>query len=173
MAEKGKYMIKVEGRLVEVTPEVYYAYFRMERQERGQEEKKTYNNVMSYDALDDEEKKAIDNIPDTDSTSLEEIVIANDMKNRLHKALDMLPKGERELLQAIYFQGKSEEKYGNEVGISQKGISYQCRKALSNLRTIYKALGGILSNFVINIREKACRIQGFYIILLEVFPILF
>ena len=104
---------------------------------------------------------------------MDEIVIANDMKNRLHKALDLLPKGERELLQAIYFQGKTEEKYGNEVGISQKGISYQCRKALSNLRTIYKALGGILSNFVINIREKVCRIQGFYIILLEVFPILF
>ena len=73
---------------------------------------------------------------------MDEIVIANDMKNRLHRALDLLPKGERELLQAIYFQGKTEEKYGNEVGISQKGISYQYRKALSHLRTIYKALGG-------------------------------
>ncbi len=45
---------------MEVTPEVYYAYFRMERQARSQEEKKAYNKVMSYDALDDEEKKAID-----------------------------------------------------------------------------------------------------------------
>ena len=54
MADKEKYIIKVEGKLVEVTPEVYYAYFRMERQERGQEEKKAYNQVMSYDALDDE-----------------------------------------------------------------------------------------------------------------------
>ena len=142
MADREKYMIKVEGNLVEVTPEVYYAYFRMERQERGQEEKKVYNQVMSYDALDDEEKKAIDNIPDADNTSLDEIVIANDMKNRLHRALEMLPKGERELLQAIYFQGKTEEKYGNEVGISQRGVSYQRKKALSNLRTIYKALGG-------------------------------
>lgn len=26
MAEKDKYIIKVEGKLVEVTPEVYYAY---------------------------------------------------------------------------------------------------------------------------------------------------
>ncbi len=60
MADKEKYMIKVEGKLVEVTPEVYYAYFRMERQARSQEEKKAYNKVMSYDALDDEEKKAID-----------------------------------------------------------------------------------------------------------------
>ena len=65
-----------------------------------------------------------------------------DMKNRLHRALEMLPKGERELLQAIYFQGKTEEKYGNEVGISQRGVSYQYKKALSNLRTINKALGG-------------------------------
>lgn len=119
MADKEKYMIKVEGKLVEVTPEVYYAYFRMERQERGQEEKKAYNKVMSYDALDDEEKKAIDNIPDVAITSMDEIVIANDMKNRLHRALDLLPKGERELLQAIYFRGMTEEKYGNEVGISQ------------------------------------------------------
>ena len=75
MAEKGKYMIKVEGRLVEVTPEVYYAYFRMERQERGQEEKKAYNKVMSYDALDDQEKRVIDNIPDEAITSMDEIVI--------------------------------------------------------------------------------------------------
>lgn len=29
MADKEKYMIKVEGKLVEVTPDVYYAYFRM------------------------------------------------------------------------------------------------------------------------------------------------
>ena len=95
MADKEKYVIKVEGKLVEVTPDVYDTYFRMERQERGQEEKKVYNKVMSYDALDDAEKKAIDNIPDAANTSLEEIVIANDMKNRLHRALGMLPKGER------------------------------------------------------------------------------
>ena len=46
------------------------------------------------------------------------------------------------MLQEIYFQVKTEEKYGNEVGISQRGVSYQRKKALSNLRTIYKALGG-------------------------------
>lgn len=55
MADKEKYMIKVEGKLVEVTPDVYYAYFRMERQERWQEEKQQGHAVMSYDALDDGE----------------------------------------------------------------------------------------------------------------------
>ena len=39
MADREKYIIKVEGKLVEVSQEVYFAYFRMERQERWQEEK--------------------------------------------------------------------------------------------------------------------------------------
>ena len=98
MADKEKYIIKVNGKLVEVTPDVYYAYFRMERQERGQDENNAYNQAMPYDALDDEEKTAIDNIPDVAITSMDDIVIANDMKNRLHRALDLLPKGERDLL---------------------------------------------------------------------------
>lgn len=36
MADKEKYVIKIQGQLVEVPPEVYYAYFHMERQERRQ-----------------------------------------------------------------------------------------------------------------------------------------
>ena len=46
MADKEKYMIKVEGKLIEVTPDVYYAYFRMERQERWQEEKQQEHCVQ-------------------------------------------------------------------------------------------------------------------------------
>lgn len=99
-------------------------------------------NSIRWEDIECQVVAVLYNIPDVAITSMDEIVIANDMKNRLHRALEMLPKGERELLQAIYFQGKTEEKYGNEVGISQRGVSYQCKKALSNLRTIYKALGG-------------------------------
>ena len=52
MADKEKYLIKIQGKLIEVSEDVYYAYFHMERQERTQEEKKQRNEVMSYDALD-------------------------------------------------------------------------------------------------------------------------
>ena len=72
MADKERYVIKVEGNFVEVSPEVYYAYFRMERQERGQEEKKQRNAVVSYDALDTEEMTGADAIPDLIVSSLEE-----------------------------------------------------------------------------------------------------
>ncbi len=33
MAEKEHYIIRVKGKLVEVTPEVYYTYFHMKWQE--------------------------------------------------------------------------------------------------------------------------------------------
>lgn len=47
MADKEKYLIKIQGKLIEVSEDVYYAYFHMERQERTQEEKKQRNEVMS------------------------------------------------------------------------------------------------------------------------------
>lgn len=55
MADKEKYMIKIQGDLIEVSEDVYYAYFRMGRQERWQEEKKQEHEVVSYDAMDTEE----------------------------------------------------------------------------------------------------------------------
>ena len=39
MAESKKYIIKVSGKLVEVTPEVYGEYYRMDRYARYQEER--------------------------------------------------------------------------------------------------------------------------------------
>ena len=47
MAGKEVYIIRVEGKTVEVTPEIYYTYFHMERQERGQEEKMRRNAVLT------------------------------------------------------------------------------------------------------------------------------
>ena len=79
MAEKDKYIIKVEGKLVEVTPEVYYAYFRMERQERSQEEKKQRNEVLSYDALDNGETVGIEAVPDLTSPSMEERAVTREI----------------------------------------------------------------------------------------------
>ncbi len=66
---------------------------------------------------------AIENFTDKNAPRVEETVIANDMRSRFHCALDMLPKGERELLKAIYFDEKTEASYGKEAGMSQSGVS--------------------------------------------------
>ena len=101
MTGREKYIIKVEGKLVEVTPEVYYAYFRMERQERWQEEKQQGHAVVSYDALDDGEMVGVEVVPDLTTPSMEEAVMTREIHEKLHRAVEDLPKTERELIHAI------------------------------------------------------------------------
>ena len=141
MADKEKYMIKVEGKLVEVTPDVYYAYFRMERQERSQEEKKQRNEVLSYDALDNGETVGIEAVPDLTSPSMEERAVTREICEKLHRAVDALPRAERELIQAIYFDGFTEKEYAVSSGLSQQGVSYRLRKILSKLRIFMNFMG--------------------------------
>ena len=141
MADKEKYMIKVEGKLVEVTPDVYYAYFRMERQERWQEEKQQGHAVVSYDALDDGETVGVEVVPDLTTPSMEEAVMTREIHEKLHRALDALPKAERELIQAIYFDGFTEKEYAVSSGLSQQGVSYRLRKILSKLRNFMDFIG--------------------------------
>lgn len=141
MADKEKYMIKVEGKLVEVTPDVYYAYFRMERQERWQEEKQQGHAVMSYDALDDGETVGVEVVPDLTTPSMEEAVMTREIHEKLHRALDALPKAERELIQAIYFDGFTEKEYAVSSGLNQQGVSYRLRKILSKLRIFMNFMG--------------------------------
>ena len=141
MADKEKYMIKVEGKLVEVTPDVYYAYFRMERQERWQEEKQQGHAVMSYDALDDGETVGVEVVPYLTTPSMEEAVMTREIHEKLHRALDALPKAERELIQAIYFDGFTEKEYAVSSGLSQQGVSYRLRKILSKLRIFMNFMG--------------------------------
>jgi len=136
MADKEQYIIKVEGNPVEVTPEVYYTYYRMARQERGQEEKKQRNGVFSYDALDTGETVGLEAIPDSITPSVEETLVSKELKACLHRAIDNLPRAERELIEAIYFQGMSEREYAKHVGISQAGVSHRLRKTLSKIRIL-------------------------------------
>ena len=114
MADKEKYVINIQGKLIEVTPDVYYAYFRMERQERWQEEKKQEHEVVSYDAMDDGELVGAEVIPDMASPSLEEIAMARELRERLRHAVAALPKAERELIRAIYFEGLTEKEYAKK-----------------------------------------------------------
>ncbi len=79
MADREQYIINIEGKPIEVTPEVYYAYYRMARQERGQEEKKQRNGVFSYDALDTEETVGLEAMPDSTPLSMEERLLNKEL----------------------------------------------------------------------------------------------
>ena len=141
MADKEKYMIKIQGNLIEVSEDVYYAYFRMDRQERWQEEKKQDHDVVSYDALDNGETVGAEAIQDMNSPGMEELVIANELKERLHNIVAALPKPERELIQAIYFEDIPVSDYAKRVGLSHRGINKQRKRILSKLKMLLDIMG--------------------------------
>ena len=136
MADKEKYLIKIQGKLIEVSEDVYYAYFRMERQERWQEEKKMEHKVMSYDSLDGQEMLGIENVVDVTASSLEEIVEAHELRDRVRHAVELLPKAERELIRAIYYEEMTERDVAEREGVSQNKVFKQRQRALAKLRLL-------------------------------------
>lgn len=136
MADKEKYLIKIQGKLIEVSEDVYYAYFRMERQERWQEEKKMEHKVMSYDSLDDQEMLGIENVVDVTARTLEEIAEAHELRDRVRHAVELLPKAERELIRAIYYEELSERDVAEREGVSQNKVFKQRQRALAKLRLL-------------------------------------
>ena len=141
MADKEKYLIRLQGKLIEVSEDVYYAYFQMERQERSQEEKYQRNHVVSYDALDNGETVGVEGVADLETPSMEELIMAKELRDRLHHAIEALPKAERELIRAIYFEEMTEKEYAKRTGMSQTGISYRRRNILSKLKLFLDIMG--------------------------------
>ena len=101
MADKEKFFIPIEGKLIEVEENVYIAYYKMGRRERYLEERDQDNGVLSYDALDQNGMVGLEMFEDPAVHSLEDMALAKELIEQLHRYIDMLPRAERELIQAI------------------------------------------------------------------------
>lgn len=131
MAEK---FIKIRGKLIAVTEDVYYTYYHMSRQRRTQAEKEERRRVASYDALDTNDGLGIDLLVDEESPSVEDTVIARVMAEKLHRCLALLPDRERSLLKKIYFGEMSERKVAQNLGIPCMTVHNRKIRALRKLR---------------------------------------
>ena len=131
MAEK---YIRIHGKLVAVSEEVYYTYYHMGRQRRTQAEKDGRRRIASYDALDTDDGLGVDLLVDLDSPSVEDTAIAKVMTEKLHRCLALLPKGERTLLEKIYFSGMTERQAAQSLAIPQRTLHDRKAKALRNLK---------------------------------------
>lgn len=141
MAEKENYYIPVEGKLIKVEESVYTAYYRMGRRERYLEERDQENGVMSYDALDNNGLVGQEMFQDPETDSLEDMALAKELVSQLHRCIELLPKDERELIQAIYFNGMSDREYAQKVGKSQPTVSSRHQKTLSKLKMLLNFMG--------------------------------
>ena len=135
MAEKENYYIRINHQqLVEVTEEVYRAYYQEERRGRTVEEKDQRYGLTSYDELDTVELTGQEMIPDRGSVSVEEAAFASIMYGRLHRCLALLDEPDRRLIQAIYFEGLSERKFAAGAGLHYMTVHNRKVRLLRQLK---------------------------------------
>lgn len=134
MAENKKYIIMVNGRQAEVSREVYAEYHRMDRRERYLEERDLAHGKTLYSNLDTVELLGEEMIPDSSAVDPADIAIAHILHEKLHQCLKLLPESDRQLIDALYFQNKSERECAKKFGLSQKGINKRRHAALEKLK---------------------------------------
>jgi RNA polymerase sigma factor (sigma-70 family) len=141
--ENKKYVIRLNGELIPVTEEVYREYYASERHARYLEEKDARHGVVSFSALDTDELRGEEAIPDILAQSVEDGVIQKIMLALMRECLDALTSGERELVDALFFSnggdGMSEREYAKSSGIPQKTISDRKRRTLAKLRVLIES----------------------------------
>ena len=138
MAKEKKYCIKVPGALVEVTEDVYLAYFRARRRWSAQNERDTYNGLASYDAMDTEELLGEETIPDSTAPSVEDMVEDKLLREKLRFCLHELSSSEQALIHALFYEEKTEREYAETLGISQNAVNKRRHKVLSKLHRMMK-----------------------------------
>jgi len=149
---KKQFYIGVNGKQVEVTEEVYLAYYRSKRRDRYFERdikteraiRDNAGNIVGYAPSKEDSLERIisanENFID-DQESVEDAVIRAFMSDALHKVLDKLPEVEQQLIDALFFsnggKGMTEREYAKEIGITQKAVNKRKHKVLAKLKNLF------------------------------------
>ena len=134
MAEQKKYYIHVPGALVEVSEDIYFAYYQEKRRGRTLREKDERNGAVSYDGLDTPELSGQEMIPDRDAVSVEDAAIANILRGELRRCLALLDEPDRQLIQALYFENLSEREYATKAELHYMTVHNRKTRLLRQLK---------------------------------------
>ncbi len=161
--ENKRFYLKVRGQEVEVSEEVYRAYIQPVRKERRRKQRafrckvkgkkgnlvrcqkdcrecpyalaghNALGNNLSLDRMNDEGVDMEDRRLD-----VEQNYIAEEDKKELYAAIAQLTPRQKELVQLIYFEGKTQEQVAEILGVAQATISVTLERAIANLKKIIR-----------------------------------
>lgn len=162
----GKKRIWVRGQNVEVTDEVYMAYTQGDRKMRYFEnDLKTERFVLgkegqvvrvipsredSLDRLMDENAQQFPHEESVENTVLHKLEV-----DKLHTALAMLTPEEQALIQALFFEEKTERQYAEELGVYRNAIHVRKTRILKKLKNFW-------NDVVQTSHPTAKRVRGFF-----------
>ena len=133
------YYITINGEKICVSEEVYSAYRQMRRHERTLAEKDSRNFVLNYEDFAYGEITGEEQIYDLLQPSVEELALTNLIYRKLHRAIEMLPQAEKELISDLYFNGYSMRTIAEKQGVSHMTIQRQVKKILVKLKYFIKS----------------------------------
>ena len=123
-----RYVITVDGEDVEVSADVYAVYSQSDRRERYIAERES-GVLLSLDQFDEDGVQFSCHYTE----SAEDSVLHRIEQSQLLSALSDLDDGERDLIQALYYDGVTEQGYAECVGVSQVAIHRRKNRILTKL----------------------------------------
>lgn len=118
MTKKDKFRIKVQGKMIEVSKEIYLTYYQMYRHARYLCEKDTKNGTFLFSDLEIGEEM----IPDTQSLAVEDSAINKILIDQLRQCIRSLSQSDRELIYALYAEGLNEQQISDRSGVPRMTI---------------------------------------------------
>ena len=149
MSENKQFFIRVRGRSVPVTEELYLKYYRSKRRDRYYEhdikiERAVYDRDGKITGYRPAKEDSLDRLMEAgedfaeDCESVEDAILRAIMVEALHCALDQLPEDERALIDALFFsnggEGMTEREYAAQFGVSKTALHSHKMKVLAKLR---------------------------------------
>ena len=147
--DAGKKRIWVRGQLIEVTDEVYAAYMKGDRKMRYFEkdlkcERLIYGSNGEIKQVIPSREDSLDRLMEenarqfaANAESVEDVVFRKLTLDKLHTALLQLPKEERALIYALFFDGKTESEVAKHLGVARQAIQKRKNRILKKLKKFF------------------------------------
>ena len=134
---KDKFFISLHNMLMEVDEAYYTEFYREQRREKYLRERAVEKGDIYYHSLDTEEFCGEDILVDPDEDVAQQITDKL-MAEHIRYIVSLLPEDERELIEALFFNGYSERQWSRISGIPQRTICYRKNVILQKLKKILK-----------------------------------
>ena len=151
---ENQFYIEIDGEQIPLTEEVYRAYKRPlwvehKRKERAMRCRDENGNCCTKSCREcpklrdggdlSLEKFTDDGFEIADSVDIAELIADKLLLEQLVVALDDLDPDERALIDALFYNGRTERDYAAEVGISHQAIGKRKKKVIEKLRSLMGA----------------------------------
>ena len=131
--DKKQYFVQIGNKQVEVNQEVYLELYKDQLYEKNHQRKRRRNNILSFDAMNEENNDVYDFVPDMNSNAEEEAI----HRATMHKIKEILKEIDPDnIISLNYFLEYSEHEISAILGIPKHTVNRRKRKILNSIKKL-------------------------------------